>query len=43
LSNTAQFKNPSSQLNFTNTTKFSQITALVGNPRLLQFALKLYF
>jgi hypothetical protein len=43
LSNTAQFKNPSSQLNFNNATKFSQITALVGTPRLLQFALKLYF
>jgi hypothetical protein len=43
LSNTPQFKNPSSQLNFTNTTKFSQITALAGTPRLLQFALKLYY
>jgi hypothetical protein len=41
--NTPQFSNPSSQLNFTNTTNFSEITALRGNARLLQFALKLYF
>jgi hypothetical protein len=41
--NTPQFSSPSSQLNFTNTTNFSTITALRGPARLLQFALKLYF
>ena len=43
LSNTPQFKNPSTQLNFTNANNFSRITAVVGNARLLQFALKLYY
>jgi hypothetical protein len=42
LTNTAQFGQPNS-LDFTNTTNFSQITTLRGNPRLLQLALKLYF
>ena len=40
--NTAQFGQPGT-LDFTNTTSFSQITSLRGNPRLIQFALKLYF
>lgn len=40
--NSAQFANPGN-LDFTNATKFSQITGLRGNARLLQFAGKLYF
>ena len=41
--NTAEFAQPqSSTLNFT-TTKFSSITTLRGQPRLLQLALKLFF
>ncbi len=40
--NTVQFAQPGT-LNFTNTTKFSSITGLRGQPRLLQFALKLFF
>lgn len=42
LTNTTHFGQPGN-LDFTNTTNFSQITSLRGNPRLLQFALKLYF
>lgn len=40
--NSAQFSNPGN-LDFTNKTKFSQITGLRGNARLLQFAAKLFF
>ena len=42
LFNHAQFANPGN-LDFTNKTSFSTITGLVSNPRLLQFALKLYY
>jgi hypothetical protein len=42
ITNTPAFKNPGN-LNFTSPTKFSQITALRGTARKLQFALKLYF
>lgn len=42
VANTPQFSNPGN-LDFTNTTNFSQITGLRGNPRLLQLALKLYY
>lgn len=42
LSNTPQFASPGN-LDFTNSTAFSTISGLVGNPRLLQFALKLYY
>jgi hypothetical protein len=42
LTNSPQFNNPG-QLNFLNKVNFSAITGLRNNPRLLQFALKLYF
>jgi hypothetical protein len=42
LANTPQFASPGN-LDFTNSTAFSTITGLVGNPRLLQFALKLFY
>ncbi len=42
LTNTTHFGQPGN-LDYTNTTSFSQITTLRGNPRLLQFALKLYY
>jgi outer membrane receptor protein involved in Fe transport len=42
LLNHAQFANPVN-LDFTNKSEFSPITGLVSNPRLLQFALKLYY
>ena len=40
--NTAEFGQPGT-LNFTNKTKFSSITTLRGQPRLVQLALKLFF
>lgn len=40
--NSAEFGQPGT-LNFTNPTKFSSITTLRGQPRLLQLALKLFF
>jgi hypothetical protein len=43
LLNHAQFQNPSTNLDFTNTTNFSRITALRNQPRILQFALKLFY
>ncbi|MEO8737352.1 MAG: TonB-dependent receptor [Edaphobacter sp.] len=43
LFNHAQFGNPTSNLDFTNVTKFSQITALRNQARILQLALKLYY
>jgi hypothetical protein len=42
LANWVNFGQPGN-LDFTNTTSFSQITSIRGNPRLLQLALKLYF
>ena len=43
LPNSHSFANPSANLNFLNTSGFSQITSSRGNPRILQLALKLYY
>jgi hypothetical protein len=43
LLNHDQFQNPSTNLDFTNATNFSPITALRNQPRILQFALKLFY
>lgn len=43
LTNTAQFGQPGNTGNFTTLNGFSSITSLRNQPRLLQFALKLYF
>ena len=44
LANTPNFANPTSTFtNFINTATFGKITSTVGNPREVQFALKLYF
>jgi hypothetical protein len=42
LSNTAQFAQPGN-LNYLNPANFAPITALVNQPRILQFALKVVF
>ena len=40
--NTPEFAQPTN-LNYTNTTNFSEITSLRNGPRVLQLALKLFF